>query len=284
MKTAIITDEITQDLRLAAKVAAEYGLDGIELRTLWDKAFHELSTAEITQVQSICAQYGLEVCAISSPFFKCDLTKEEIASQIELLKRCIHNAKKLNCGLIRCFSFWRSGPFEEQVARIAQAFSLPAEMAQKAGMVLAMEPDPAVNGCNGEQVARLVQQIHHPAVRVLWDPGNDVYAPIPERPFPDGYMYVKPYISHVHVKDAVFVGSKPESVKIGTGEVGWPAQLATLKKSGYTGYLSLEPHYRKGSEISEALMLRPGGADFSANGMEAGIECIEALQAMLKML
>lgn len=75
-----------------------------------------------------------------------------------------------------------------------------------------------------------------------------------------------------------------ESVKIGFGQVDWNAQLAALKKDGYKGYISLETHYRKGTEISEELMRQPGGAAFSACGREASEECLEALQEMLQML
>lgn len=281
IKTSIITDEISQDFEEAAQIASAFKLDALELRTLWDKAFHELDEDDIAQVQAICKQHSLPICAISSPFYKCGLTQPEIQQHLAILEQTIARAKQLNCKIIRGFSFWREGNFEEQLPFIAEAFALPAQMVQEAGMTLALELDPSVNACNGELLAKVVKEINHPAVTVLWDPGNDLYSPLPERPFPQGYQHVKSHISHVHIKDAVHKNGEAESVKIGTGSVDWPAQLEALVQNGYTGYASLEPHYRTNSVISESLMRNPGGAAFSQNGMDTGIECIIALQAML---
>lgn len=281
MKTAVITDEISQDLEEAAFVASCFGLDALELRSVWNRQPHELSDAEIENIRSICEKYGLDVCAISSPFFKCAFDEKEIALQIRILEKTIRLAKKLGCRIIRGFSFWQEGDYDHMLPQIAEAFRTPGQMLQEAGVALALELDPSVYACNGQRLARLVEEIGHPHIRALWDAGNDIYSPVPERPFPDGYRYVKPYIVHVHLKDAVKHGDLVESVKLGTGEVNWEAQLAALEQDGYEGYVSLETHYRKGARISEELMRLPGGASFSLCGREASEECLEALQGFL---
>lgn len=283
MKTAVITDEISQDLEQAAQVAVQFGLDGIELRSVWDKQLHEMTEKEIDRIQGICEKYNLEVCAIASPFFKCNLNRDEINAQMRILEKTICWAKKLKCRMIRGFSFWQTGDFEAMLPQIAEAFKEPAQMLQEADMVLALELDPSVYTCNGQRVARLVEAVNHSCIKVLWDAGNDIYSPILERPFPEGYHYVRSHIAHVHIKDAVKNGDVVECVKIGTGQVGWMAQLAALKADGYKGYISLETHYRKGAEISEELMRKPGGAAFSVGGREASEECLEALQEILQM-
>ena len=53
MKTAVITDEISQNPEQAAKVASDFCLDGIELRSVWDKQPHELSEKEIDRIKNI---------------------------------------------------------------------------------------------------------------------------------------------------------------------------------------------------------------------------------------
>ncbi|NIR00558.1 MAG: hypothetical protein GTN78_10215, partial [Gemmatimonadales bacterium] len=35
MKLAVFTDEVSQDLETALKLAVRYNLDGVELRTVW---------------------------------------------------------------------------------------------------------------------------------------------------------------------------------------------------------------------------------------------------------
>lgn len=41
-KYGVITDEISQDFETALDVAAKYKLDGVEIRSVWDKSAHEL--------------------------------------------------------------------------------------------------------------------------------------------------------------------------------------------------------------------------------------------------
>ena len=67
-KKGVITDEISQDLEAAAKLAAEYGLTGLELRTVWNKGVHQLTDEELDKVLEIAGSYKMEVPAISSPF------------------------------------------------------------------------------------------------------------------------------------------------------------------------------------------------------------------------
>lgn len=283
MKTSVITDEISQNLEEAAEVAAAFGLNAIELRSVWNHQPHELDPGQIRRIRQICEEKGLKVCAISSPFFKCSLVPQEIECQLDILGKTIQVAQALDCRLIRGFSFWQQGDFEQRLPEIVAAFRRPAEMLRAAGMKMALEPDPSVFACNGNRLGRLIRMIDDPCIGALWDAGNDVYSPIPEIPFPDGYDFVKPYILHVHLKDAILgENGKAESVKIGTGLVNWPRQLAALKQDGYDGYLSLETHYRKGGHITDELLRLPGGEAFSLHGREASVECIQALQEIMQ--
>lgn len=282
MKFSVITDEISQDLEEAVQVASAYGLDAIELRSVWNHQPHELTPEEIKRIRSLCSEKNLKICAISSPFFKCELSEQEIEKQLILLEKTIRVAKQLECKLIRGFSFWQQGDFEQDLPKITAAFARPANMLQNAGIRMALEADPTVYACNGQRVARLVRQINHPSIGALWDAGNDVYSPIPETPFPNGYNFVKPYLVHIHVKDAVHSESgEAESVKVGTGMVNWYGQLAALKADGYDGYLSLETHYRKEGHIADELMRLPGGEAFSLHGREASEECLQAIMTMV---
>lgn len=283
MKFSVITDEISQDLEEAIQVAVSFGLDAVEIRSVWNHQPHELTQQEIAAIKELCGAHNLKVCAISAPFFKCSLNEQEIGKQLVLLEKTIDLARQLDCRIIRGFSFWQEGDFEERLPEIAAAFARPAEMLRAAGMRLALEPDPSLFACNGQRVARLVREIHHPSIGILWDAGNDVYSPVAEVPFPDGYDFVKPYIIHVHIKDAVRKeNGEAESVRIGTGLVNWPEQFAALKADGYTGYLSLETHYRKGGHITDALLRLPGGEAFSLHGREASEECLQAIRDILQ--
>ena len=42
-KKGVITDEISQDMGQAVELASKYGLDGVEIRSVWEKSPHGTS-------------------------------------------------------------------------------------------------------------------------------------------------------------------------------------------------------------------------------------------------
>lgn len=286
-KKGVITDEISQDLEYAAKIAAEFGLSGLELRSVWNKGVHELSEEEIAEAKRIAKAYNLEIPAISSPFFKCELTKpEEIQQHYEILAKAIAAAEKLGAKIIRGFAFWRRGSnFDELLPQITKQFQRPIAMLKEAGMALALENEPSTYNCNAARTVQLIQALDSPQVRAVWDAGNDIYSlDEPEQPYPEGYNIIKDYMIHMHMKDAVQdpKTGKVEGVAIGKGQTNWRGQLKALLDDGYSGYLCLETHYRPKGKLSEEQLNRPGGADFSNLGDIASRECLENWFAIMK--
>ena len=72
-KTSVITDEISQDLPFAARVAREYGLQGLEIRSVNEKNPFQMNADDLRFVKQIADDSGLEICCVSSPMFKCSL-------------------------------------------------------------------------------------------------------------------------------------------------------------------------------------------------------------------
>lgn len=286
-KKGVITDEISQDLEYAAKMAAEFGLSGLELRSVWNKGVHELTEEEIAKAIQIARSYNLEIPAISSPFFKCNLdSPEEIEQHYEILAKTISAAKKLGAKIIRGFAFWRKGPdFDELLPQIVEKFQKPIAMLKEAGMTLALENEPSTYNCNAVRTVQLIEALNSPQVKAVWDAGNDIYSlDEPEQPFPQGYNIIKDHMIHMHMKDAVYntETGKVEGVAIGTGQTDWRGQLKALLDDGYAGYLCLETHYRPKGKLSEEQLNRPGGADFSNLGDIASRECLENWFAIMK--
>lgn len=283
-RTAIITDEISQNLETAVSLAKEYKLDGVEIRSVWNKDPFSLTEEEGKEIRRIVADAGLEICGISAPFYKCSLDRpEEIRAHREGLTRCIKLAKQWHTGIIRGFPFWKCQDSGARLAEIAEQFRAPAKQMLEEGLTLAVESDPGVNACSGAQLARIVDEIACPAVKALWDPGNDIYAPEEEIPYPDGYAALQGRIAHVHVKDAVKdQEGKAVGCCLGDGLVDWKGQLAALKADRYEGWLVLEPHYRLQAALSKQQLERPGGAGFSAEGEEPSRRCMERLNKTIE--
>jgi L-ribulose-5-phosphate 3-epimerase len=102
---------------------SEFGMEWIELRSMWNKNMVNLDSKEIAEAQSILEKYQLRVTDIASPLFKVDWPgaprsrfspKESqfnadfsFSQQEEVLERGIELAKAFRTDRVRCFDFWR---------------------------------------------------------------------------------------------------------------------------------------------------------------------------------
>lgn len=285
-KLSIITDEVSQNLEVVAKFACRFNLNGIEIRSLWGKNPQELLD-NVKSIKRILKKYGLEVSAIASPFFKANIESEkEYLEHIDMLKKCILLAKSLDTNIIRGFTFWRKGSLCEYLDRIIEKFQKPIEILESEGVLLGIENEPSTFVTNGKKLALFLNRLESKNVKAIWDPGNDIWDPFGEKPYPDGYNYIKDKIIHIHIKDGVHHGNegKPECTILGEGEVDYFGQFQALKEDGYRGYLSLETHWRPKKRLLKELIDKPGGEEFSYLGEEASKICMQRLLNILNKI
>ncbi|MGH2351812.1 MAG: sugar phosphate isomerase/epimerase family protein [Chloroflexota bacterium] len=283
---AVITDEITQDLDLAARMASGFGLDQLEIRTAWDIRIDHMIPQDLQRVKETAQRYGLGIVCLATPFLKCDLGNDaEYREHLDILRRSISAAHVLGAKIIRTFTFWKQGDLQPNFDRIVQAYAEPARMAAGEGITLAVENEPACFVGTGHEAAEFLAAVNSPAVKAVWDPGNACWTGR-EQAVPDGYERLKPHIAHVHLKDVILNGpsGQPEATVLGQGDVHIPEQLAALVRDGYTGCASLETHYRVKAHLSEEAVNRPGGSAFSEGGEEASRLCLEAWNQMMERI
>lgn len=281
MKLAFITDEATQDLGEAIAFAKTYGLTGVELRSVEDTPIDRISAGKLREYKRMLDEAGLTVCDLAGSFYKC--LPNEASGELEKLIRLCDAADILDCDTIRGFAFFADEAGPRITDEIIAAFGPAIEILKARGKKLLLEADPSVNTTNHAALAALLERLDSEVIGAIYDPGNDVYDPLRETPYPDGYEAVKKWIRHVHIKDAVRNGQdEPYCVCIGTGWVDYPGLIRALHRDGYDGWMSLETHYRVGGEISEELMTRPGGAAFSQGGLGATAESAVALRRIVK--
>lgn len=258
MKLSVITDEITQDFERALDIMGEYGVVHAELRGLWGTNIADLDAEQVKRAKRAMAERGVTVSCLSTPFFKCDLDADEatvagrmhlakarsLSEQMELLRRCCDLAHQFGTGLIRVFTFWRKGEMTPAIeARIVDAFDEPVKIAAQEGVTLALENEHACYVGTGAEAARILSELNAPQVRACWDPGNAFCAG--ERPYPDGYEAVRPFVAHVHIKDAA-LGPDGKTLRwtvVGEGQIDYVGHFAALRRDNYAGFISLETHY-----------------------------------------
>src|ERR1041384_7127213 len=117
-----------------------------------------------------------------------------------------------------------------------------ATVAEKEDVLLLLENENACNGGYAEEVAEIVRRVGSPAMKVLWDPGNENYGG--RSCYPEGYEKVKGLFAHVHLKDSVIgQDGKAACVPIGKGKTPLREQIHALERDGYKGLYTLETRY-----------------------------------------
>ncbi len=143
--------------------------------------------------------------------------------------------------------------------RLVAALRALAPEASAAGIRLCVENHFGTMTQTAADTARLVREVDHPAVRVLYDQANLTFTH--DEPYQDALRIQGDLIGHVHVKDLVFtdpdapfqasetarVAASERAVRsrvVGDGIVPWGGILAALSTLGYDDVLTLEYEYR----------------------------------------
>ncbi|MFD0693496.1 TIM barrel protein [Paenibacillus sp. GCM10027628] len=256
-RLGIITDEVSPNLDEALHWIQEHGLQHVEIRMVDGKNVMGLTDEEARMVLKRVEAHGLYISSIASPIFKCPLdpnrevrsgdtfgqsAMEDVTWHFRLLERAFNLADLMKTSCIRIFSFWREEIPEQFEDEIVNYLRKAAAAAEKRGKLLLLENEPACNGGCAEEVGRLTEKTDSPALKVLWDPGNEAF--LGRKAFPDGYEAVKHVLGHVHLKDSIFRGyARAACVPISWGEVDYIGQLHALEQDDYQGLFSMETHY-----------------------------------------
>lgn len=267
-KTSVITDEISQDLKVAAQVAREYGLQGLEIRSVNEKNPFQMEKEDTKFVKSVADDMGLTICAVSSPMYKCDFDDLATRKQHEdTFRRFMETMHDWDVSMIRTFNFFNLHDNGERLPEIAEMYQKLADIAEDAGVTMLLESEPSVNAVNIASLVKFLKMVDRKSVQAVYDPGNELADVTAPPPFPDGYSILRPWIQHVHVKD-LKRGSAMTPAPLGEGDVDFHGIFGALKRDGYSNWVSLETHYRI-TRMSDEDLVRPQGSSFSKGGYEA---------------
>ena len=282
-RLAIITDEVSQELDDVLRFAADFKLDGIEVRSLFGRAFKDLTHADLELIARKSRDAGLAIAGCASPVFKCNLdAPDEIASHVELFKRSVEAAHILGSDIVRVFTFLRrSHPATaSDIERAASHFDKLLDAVRGTNVRIGIENESSCIVANGSETAELWRHLpESPQFGLVWDPCNCIYLDGSNNPIRDDYPLIADRVIHVHVKDARRDGAKPalKCVELGKGSLDFPAHLRDLKAHGYHGWISLETHWRS-IPLDDAIQHLPAGYSFSANAEPASRICMAHLQ------
>jgi L-ribulose-5-phosphate 3-epimerase len=266
-RVSVINDEISQDFGHVCEVASqEFGMRWIELRGMWKKNIVSLDEKEVSEARRLLDKYQLKVTDIASPLFKVDWpgapkskyseaksfnASFTMAEQDDVLDRAVAMAKAFGTDRVRCFDFWRLDDQTPYRDAINDKLRDAAVKAEKKGIILVLENEPACNTATAAESAKVLSAVQSPSFMLNWDPGNA--AAQGDIPYPAGYnLLPKDRIGHCHCKDTVKKGNGYDWAPVGGGMIDWLGQFKALKRDGYHFAISLETHWNGGGSPEES--------------------------------
>jgi sugar phosphate isomerase/epimerase len=282
MKLSFITDEATQDPAAFVALARRHGLDAVELRSVEGEPVYRFEPARLRALRDLLRANGLNVCCLDTPVFKSEAVADP-SPDIEKLRLALRAAAALETPLVRIFTFWKPAGRDTEPSLIEHALERAHAEVHGSGLRLLVENGKRTNHQTGMDLAALLDTLCPQCFGVVWDPGNSLLGGADPDPVANGYAALRGRIAHVHVKDPKLApdGSR-EYVELGRGDLRIRDQVAALHADGYTGYLSLETHWRTSGRLTEEQMDAPYGEAFSSSGFEATELSLRTLQAWTK--
>ena len=280
---AVVADEIDEDPEIAFRTARNFGMEAVDLNTLWGQPITALSDDQVRTVARCLRTYGLHpymIAGLPFKFLRIDgldpdalLRHEAFVADLGVLERSLQIGQALGAPCARVHAFaWPALPAGAPPRRpgggeipaavlptIVAGLRAACALAARYGMTLGLENVRASYGNGGRNLGVVCAAVGDPRLRVVWDPANAFVAG-ENAAYPDGYVACRPYIDHVHVKDAHLVDpGQPWGATawecVGHGAVDWAGQLRALRADGYRGLLCVETHWSPEGKTGEQATL-----------------------------
>lgn len=274
------SDEIDADFETQLKVVTELGMNYISLRSAYDKNIFAYTADEVYhELIPLLEKYQVKVSSIGSPVGKLDINDNEgYLRQKEQLDNLCQIAELLECRYIRIFSFYipqGQDPenYEEEVLCKLKEY---VDVAEKHQMILIHENEKGTYGDTAIRCAKLAARINNPFLRLVFDFANFVQCGEDTEVC---WNLLKPYVTYIHMKDASY--GDHENVVCGTGDGKIPELLQQILVEGYQGFLTLEPHLVRFSQLSE-LENRDASEVIKTNKAKDGAEAYQMQYSAVK--
>jgi sugar phosphate isomerase/epimerase len=253
MKWGIVADEIDRDFATAVRVGTSLGIRRYEIRNLKSGRVPMCSDEDLREVERIAANEGVEITALSPGLFK--LTEDEAGfthAMTEVYPKAAELAHRWKLPGLIVFGFHKPGATEENAATLERKpvpdevidwLSSAGEQATSDGLLLMIEPEPICYADNARTTAEMIERSGSTALRINYDPGNVAW--FEQRDPIHEFDAAVRWIANVHVKDLLPTApgqARPQFVPAGEGMIDYRAHFAALRRSGYHGPISLEPH------------------------------------------
>lgn len=243
VKLAAFADEISPDLDEQIRVCKANGVTHFELRGVGGKNVLDFDNRLRDEIKTKLIANGLGVISIGSPIGKVAIDKPW-SEHFDRFKTAVELAEFFQSPFIRVFSYYPAGgegkgPLDPHRDEVLDRFRQKVDYIKNRPVTLVHENEKGIFGDVGRRCEDLMRSINSPKLRSAFDFANFVQCgdgPLANWPL------LKPYTAHIHIKDAIKGSGKVVPAGQGDGHIA--EILADAYKSGYRGFLSLEPHLK----------------------------------------
>ena len=201
VKLSVIGDEISSKLSEQIELLTTEHIQYIELRSIDGKNILDFTDTELAAIRQQITDHHLQVSCIASPIGKIKLDTD-FDTHFARYKRAIEVAKLMHTPYIRIFGYYL--PEEKLPAHreeIKRRLLLQTQLAEANGIILLLEnEDASLYGGTAEEVIDIMESIHSPGLRFLFDAGNYGYF-FKQNPYPEFFQQTLKYIGYMHIKD-----------------------------------------------------------------------------------
>ena len=231
-------DEIDVSVDKQIALHQELGIGWIEFRSGDGKGVADYTEKEAEMLMSRLSANGIRISAVGSPIGKIDIT-QDFEPHFETYRHIVELAGILDTSFIRMFSFFMPEGEEPDKFRdeVMRRMDLMVEYAAGRNVVLLHENEKGIYGDSAARCLDLMKLFYGDHFRCTFDFANFVQC---GQDTMEAYEMLRPYISYIHVKDAM--RESGDVVPAGTGDGNVAEILNRLDEEGYAGFLSLEPH------------------------------------------
>ena len=238
-------DEIAHDLDEQIGLLTKLGIKHVEFRSAWGTKVLDLTQEQLEEAKAKLDAAGITLSSVGSDIGKIQIT-DPFEDHLKRAAHAVEVAKFFGSPYIRMFSFFipegeDPTQYRDEVMDRTRAF---VRLAEAGGVTMLHENEKDIYGDTPERVVELVTTMDSPNYRAIFDPAN--YVQCGFKPVDEAYPVVKEYTDYFHIKDASATEVDAEGLNkvlpAGEGDGQVRELVAALKRDGYEGFFSIEPH------------------------------------------
>lgn len=249
IRISAFADEVSPALDEQIAYLRHAGVKWLEIRFVDSRNITALSPAEAVRVKARLDQAGIGVSAVASPIGKYPLDAP-FEPHLELFRHTIRLAQLLGTRLIRIFSFYapQGGCIDDCRPQVVDRLRRMAALLEGTGIRMAHENESHIFGHDAANCAALVREVASEAMTLVYDPANFVWGESIGNNVESCWPRLQPHVGHIHIKDWK-VGSRDIGSLPGDGDGQIERLVGELARTGYDGFVTLEPHMSSGGRF-----------------------------------